>query len=319
VKPSIDFLSDYLKTNKIDALVSTGPPHSMHLIARALKKKFNLPWLADFRDPWTNIDFYADLMLTPPADALHHKLEYAVLKESDAVLSIGQTMSAELVAILVAGSGNKADANKFAVITNGFDEEDTSKGVLELDQKFSIAHIGTLVKSRNPEVLWKVLQQLLEEHPDFRQDLQIKLVGKVDVAVKDALRKYDLLPFVKQIEYLPHEEVIHQQQIAQVLLLLVNNTKNAKGILTGKFFEYLSARRPVLCIGPADAEVAGIIKETNCGITVGYEDVELLKKVVFQYYGRFKNKTLFAASSGIEKYARRSLTGELALLLDRVY
>jgi glycosyltransferase involved in cell wall biosynthesis len=316
IRPSIKFLSSYLQNHPVDAIISTGPPHSMHLIAKGLKKQVAIPWLADFRDPWTNIDFYADLMLTPAANAKHHRLELEVLKEASAVVSIGKTMSLELSALLQKYTGVKSDGDKFSVITNGYDTDDIYEGAISMDNKFSIAHIGTLVKSRNPEVLWQVLKALVNEDPLFAQDLEIKLVGKVDVFVKDAIEKYGLHKYVHQIDYLSHEEVIHQQQASQVLLLLVNNTKNAKGILTGKFFEYLSARRPVLCIGPEDAEVADIIKETNAGIVVDYAAFEVLKGAVLNFYKSYKSNTLEVESLGIEKYSRRALTGELVGLLN---
>lgn len=314
VKPSVKYLTEYLKKNPVDALVSSGPPHSMHLIAQELKRKLNIPWLADFRDPWTNIDFYEDLMLTGFADRKHHKLERKVLEHANAVVSISESMTEELKE----GQGTRDKGqNKFVTITNGFDDDDIYKGVVETDKKFSIAHIGTLVRSRNPEVLWKVLAELVKDK-NFAAHLEIKLVGKVDVNVTQSLEQYGLSGFVNKIDYLPHGEVVKFQQQAQLLLLLINNTKNAKSILTGKFFEYLSAQRPIVAIGPVDGDAAKILNQTNAGKISGYTDVEGLKQNILNYFEQYKSGKLSVNSQQIERYSRKELTKQLSEVLNAI-
>ena len=224
VKPSIKFLSHYINTNKIDAIVSTGPPHSMHLIALRLKQLFNIPWLADFRDPWTNIDFYSDLMLSKRADRKHHNLERKVLSNASAVVSIGKTMANEFEDMV---------NRKVNVITNGYDDDDMPKEKIKRDNKFSIAHIGTMVKTRNPKTLWKVLKQLVDEDKIFSSNLEIELVGKIDFEVRKSLEEYDLLPFTRFINYINHDDVIRMQAQSQVLLLILNNTEKFKGNFNG--------------------------------------------------------------------------------------
>lgn len=308
INPSVSFLSDYIKKNEIDAIVSTGPPHSMHLIALKLKDKFNIPWVADFRDPWTNIDFYKDLMLTSFADRKHKRLEKKVLTTADAILTIGKTMKDEFVGL---------GAKNVVVLTNGFDEQDTSStlGIVK-DEKFSLAHIGSFVKSRDPLFLWQVLSELVAEQTGFADDLEIKLVGKVDFSVLENIKKYRLNSYVNKIDYLPHQEVIKEQQRSQVLLLLLNDTPNSKGILTGKFFEYLSAKRPILCIGPMNGDAAEILNETKSGNIVEFEDKINLKKVILDYYRMYKNNGLEINSENLESFSRRNITGELSKLLN---
>ena len=310
IKPSIKTLSDYLKKNNdVDVVVSTGPPHSCHLIALALKKKHGLKWLADFRDPWTNIDFYKDLKLTKRADARHHYLEKEVITTADAVVAIGKTMQEEFSATF---------NREIHCITNGFDTNDAPTATPMPDRKFSIAHIGTMVKTRNPIVLWKALNELLSEIPELKNDLEIKLVGKTDVEAIDSLKQYELTPFVNRMDYLSHNEVIKIQQQSQVLLLMVNNTPNAKGVITGKIFEYLLAKRPILCIGPEDGDAADIIKKTDAGFTAGFEDVLATKKIVADYYLKFKQKNLVSTSQNIEQFNRKNLTQELSVLLNTI-
>lgn len=314
IKPSIKYLSDYIEKNDIQHVISSGPPHSMHLIALGLKQKFpKLKWVADFRDPWTNIDFYEKLMLSPAADKKHHEQELSVLINADSVLSIGITMSDEFKDMYSKAGGK--DLNKFKVITNGYDNDDVITGTVEKDNKFSIAHIGTLVKDRNPDVLWKVLKDLVETNDEFKKQLEIKLVGKIDIYVKDQIDNYGLSKFVRKIDYLPHNEVILEQQRSKVLLLLVNNTKNAKGILTGKFFEYMAANCPVLAIGPTNGDLAHIVNETGVGLISDFKDEAGLKQNILSF---FNSKDIQRNQNAIDAYSRKNLTGVLAEILNKV-
>lgn len=310
IKPSVRYLKHYLKDHPVDMIISTGPPHSMHLIARPLASLFRIPWLADFRDPWTNIDFYKDLKLTPFADAKHHRLEKSVLRSADAVTVISETMAIDFMKIL---------PRDYDVITNGYDHGDIDKNSqVTVDKKFSIAHIGTLVSTRNPVALWEALKELLTEEKELASDLEIKLVGKVDFQVTSSLEAYGLTRFVRRINYMPHNEVVECQRQSQVLLLIINNTPNAKMILTGKFFEYLAAERPILCLGPEEGDAAKILGETNAGLLSGFDDIQGMKKHIRSYYQKYKTGTLTCKSANIGKYSRKELTRELCAVLNRL-
>ena len=309
IKPSVRTLTKWLNENKVDAIVSTGPPHSCHLIALKLKRKLNLPWLADFRDPWTNIDFYKDLKLSSWADAKHHRLEKEVVQKADAVVTIGKTMQEEFSASF---------KRNIHCITNGFDHDDILNTSATVDLKFSIAHIGTMVKTRNPIVLWKALSELLTEIPKLKADLEIKIVGKADLEVSQSLENFALTTFINRIDYMPHEEVVKLQQQSQVLLLVVNNTPNAKGVLTGKIFEYLLAKRPILCIGPEDGDAAAIINQTQAGFVAGFNDVNRTKQIVKDLYNKFKENNLNIQSQNIDQFSRKNLTKQLALVLNDI-
>jgi glycosyltransferase involved in cell wall biosynthesis len=314
IKPSINYLKNYIIKNNIEYIISSGPPHSMHLIALGLKNKFtSLKWVADFRDPWTNIDFYDKLMLTKRSNNKHHRQELNVLTTADIILSIGKGMSDEFLNIYQKSGGK--NLNKFKVISNGFDTDDIKTNDIVKDKKFSIAHIGTLVKDRNPIVLWKVLKKLTDTRDDFRSQLEIKLVGKVDIFVKEQLENYGLINFVKKIEYLPHSEVIIEQQKSKVLLLLINNTKNAKDILTGKFFEYMASGSPILAIGPIDGELADIIKQTQTGLISNFDDEITLEKNILNL---FVNQSIQTNGEEVIKYSREELTKKLCELLNEL-
>lgn len=307
IKPSIKFLVKYLKQHPVDAIVSTGPPHSMHMIALGVKKRTGLPWLADFRDPWTNIDFYHELMLSSWADRKHHKQEMSVLKKADEVVVISNSMKTDFLKLL------KRD---YSVITNGYDQDDIAGVDVKIDERFSVAHIGTMVKTRNPLLLWEVLSEEVLKDTDFANDLEIKLVGSVDYSVTESLEAAGLGNYVNRISYVPHNEVVKIQQQSQVLLLLINDTPNAKVILPGKFFEYMAARRPILCIGPRDGDAAEVILETNAGYVSEKDDKESIRKAINELYSRFRTGKNIVDSKGIARFSRESLTGRMAECLS---
>jgi hypothetical protein len=309
VKPSVNYLSSWLKENPVDAIVSSGPPHSMHLIAMALKKRFNLPWVADFRDPWTKIDFYNELHLTWVADRKHHRLEKKVVTTADSIVTVGNEMRKEFEAL---------GAKKAVTITNGFDTADRIDGDVEMDKKFTLAHFGTVNKARNPELLWQVLAELVIENNEFASDLELKFVGRLDNSAREAIDKYNLSQYLNKIDFLPHKEVLLKQRQSQVLLLLINQTHNAGGILTGKFFEYLAAERPILAIGPTKGDVADILTSSNAGQIVDFEDKSGLKACILDYYSKYKTSRLMVNPAGINSYSRYELTRKLTAVLEGI-
>ncbi|MDP4210826.1 MAG: glycosyltransferase family 4 protein [Bacteroidota bacterium] len=309
VKPSVKYLSAWLEKNPVDMVISSGPPHSMHLIAMALKKRFNLPWIADFRDPWTKIDFYNELHLSALADRKHHRLEKKVATTADHVVTVGNQMRLEFEEI---------GSNNVTVITNGFDTADKIADKPAMDAKFSIAHFGTVNKARNPELLWQVASELVAENEDLARDLEFKFVGRLDQAVRESMQKYGLEKYLTKVDFLPHKEVIRMQYQSQVLLLLVNQTHNAGGILTGKFFEYLAAERPILAIAPPTGDVADILTSAKAGKVVDFDDREGLKSALLAYFNDFKNSNLNVSPEGINSYSRFELTRKLAGIMDKI-
>ncbi len=308
IKPSVKFLINYLIKNPVDAVITTGPPHSMHCIGYGLKKKFpELIWIADFRDPWTNIDFYKNLNLSYISDKIHHIMENKIIRNTDCVVVVSKGMKEEY---------ELSKPKKIQVISNGYDTSDVLLRPLKLDKKFSISHIGTLNAARNPKTLWKVLSEICNENPEFKSDLIIQLIGKTDYSVIEEIKNLNLINNLLKIDYLSHNEAVTKQQTSQILLLLINQSANAKGILTGKFYEYLAAKRPILAIGPTDGDVAAILAETGAGKMVDFFNEERTKNEILNYYNSFKNNTLTIQSESFERFSRKYLTGELSKLLD---
>ncbi|MDP4240825.1 MAG: glycosyltransferase [Bacteroidota bacterium] len=310
IKPSVSFLKDYLKDHPVDAIVSTGPPHSMHIIGLKLHRHTNIPWIADFRDPWTNIDFYRELNLSWLADKIHHKKEKQVLSEANRVVSVTPTWCREL--------SEKAGCT-VNLVHNGYDEEDIIRISDPIDTNFSIVHIGSINAARNPKVLWVALNELLQEQPELKRYLKIKLVGNVEPVVFSDIDRYHLNDYIERIGYLSHKEAITFQQTSQLLLLLINNTPNANGILTGKLYEYMASARPILAIGPVVSDIATLLAETNAGTVVDFYDVAGMKSAILDLFERYKQGKLNSEASGYQQYSRRAQCGVMAQLLDDVF
>ena len=301
IKPSVDFLDEYLSKNKIDAIISTGPPHTTHMIALGLKKKLNIRWIADFRDPWTDIDYFHQLPLTNSSIKKHHQLEQEVLKKADEVLVVGATMK----------KNYDLFSDQVHVITNGYDGALSSNK--NLDKDFTMTHIGMLNADRNPKILWEALSALKE-----KITVKVQLIGKIAEEVKQSIHDFGLTESVVYIDYLPHHEVKNYQEQSQVLLLAVNNVPSAKGIVTGKIFEYLQAKRPVLAIAPKDGDLANILEKTQSGVVVGFNEVEEFKEILVDLHRQYLENTLFVDSKGVEQYHRKELTGQLASIIRNV-
>jgi len=312
INPSVKLLTSYLKNSPVDLIVSTGPPHSTHLIALKLKKRLDIPWLADFRDPWTNIDFYKDLKLSKRADRIHHKLEREVLEKADTVTVISRGMEMDF---------QTKFKRQYHIIPNGFDDDDMVHAGISAEgyqqDKFVLAHVGSLNKDRNPLNLWKALKKLVDEDNRFASLLEIRNVGKLDINALNTLKEYGLYKYLNKISYLSHQEVIAQQQRATILLLLVNRTPNAKLIVTGKIFEYLISGRPVLCIAPVDGDAAFIINETKCGHVFDFDNVSELKSYLMESFEQFKRGTLNPLCENVDQYNRRVLTEKMATLFTK--
>jgi hypothetical protein len=306
IQPSVNFLSNYLEKNHIDAIITTGPPHSMHIIGLELKKKLGIKWISDFRDPWTEIDYFQQLPLTKKAIKKHQDLEQEVLINSDMVVVVGETMKDKFLKY----------TKRIEVLTNGFDTIETSL-TQELDEKFSITHVGLMNSDRNPTILWEVLNEISNTNLNFKNDLRIKLIGKLDDAVIQDLKVFDHNT-IETIPYLDHKDISKYQASSQILLLSINEVPSAKGIITGKIFEYLQAKRPILAIGPEDGDAAMILKNTNAGTIVGFKNKTALKATILKLYKDFKEEKLVVKSINIEQYHRKNITSQLAEVIKKV-
>jgi len=307
VKPSVAYLENIIKEKKIETIITTGPPHSLHLIGLKLKQKLEVKWLADFRDPWTQIDYFHKLPFNKWALKKHYQLEKEVAINADTILVIGEQMKTYF------SQFNK----QIHVITNGFDGDDTVLKVA-LDKDFTITHVGSLNADRNPNYFWESLQELITENADFKKHLKVKLIGKITSQVTGSISRFRLQDFVEHIDYVPHEEVKKYQQVAQILLLPINNVPSAKGILTGKIFEYLQANRPILALGPTDGNLAALLNKTEAGKIVNFDDKKTLKTVLLSYFALYKKDTLNVEVKHLSDYHVKNITQKLAAIINTI-
>ncbi|MFE3871214.1 glycosyltransferase family 4 protein [Flavobacterium sp. ZS1P70] len=305
VKPSVSFLEKYIQENNIDTIVTSGPPHSLHLIGLELKQKLNIKWFADFRDPWTTIGYHKSLRLSNYAAKKHKTLEHQVLNTADTIIVTSKTTKKEFEAIT---------SKPIAVITNGYDDEKVEKQILDI--KFSLAHIGSFLSERNPTILWESLVELIIEIPDFKSHLEIKLIGAVSQEVLETISQFKLNSFLNNLGYVSHSEAITHQRKSQVLLLIEIDSEDTKSIIPGKLFEYMVSNRPIIAIGPTDSDFAEIITTTNTGVFFKYSEKMRLKSVILDFYNQFLQGKLQSNGVGLQRYSRRNLTKELAQLIN---
>ena len=305
VKPSVKYLKKYIEENQIDTIVTSGPPHSLHLIGLQLKKELNVKWFADFRDPWTTIGYHKALKLSSSAEKKHKALEKEVLTTADTIIVTSKTTKTEFQAIT---------SQPIEVITNGYDLEKVSKQ--PLDEKFTLAHIGSFLSERNPRILWKALKELTKENPDFRRDFQLKLIGAVSQEVLDTTSEFKLNDFVLNLGYISHQEAVEHQRKSQVLLLIEINSNDTKSIIPGKLFEYMVSERPIIALGPEGSDFAEIITSTNTGVFFLYDELEPLKELLLKYYNLYKEQNLKVHAVGLQQYSRKSLTEQLTKIIS---
>lgn len=313
IKPSIKYLEKYFHEEKPDVIISTGPPHSTHLIALGLKKKLKIPWIADFRDPWTGIDFFDQLKLTSWARKKHFRLEKDVLSNADKVIAIGWNLGDEL---------KSKGAKDVEIITNGYDESDFinyNDNDLSKD-KFILSHIGSLNNDRNPLILWKVLKSLILKDPVLAEKLIIRFIGKIDVKVLDSLTEHQLDKYLEKIDYISHDLIPLEYKKSNILLLLLNNTPNIKGVVTGKIFEYIASQTPVLCIGSNDGDAAKIINDTQSGKAFNFDDAAEIEEYLKNKFQLFIQKTDNKNSNKhkLKKYSRKLLTRKLVTIIEKI-
>lgn len=307
--PSLKFLSKYLTENPVDVIVTTGPPHSMHLIGLGLKKRFpDLPWLADMRDPWSTFDLHNSFM-NKRSKRKNARFEREVLEYADRVIMVSPSSHEEF---------QDFDLSKEVLITNGFDPEDFKNMQPDNTGKFSIYHSGLLNYIRNPENLWQVLDKICRENSAFKKDFELELIGAVDPLIMKAIHHYPFLKEkVRERGWLQHDEIIRENNKAAVLMLVVNNSRNAKAQLPGKFFEYLALQKPILGICPDNADIAKAIDETNTGFTCDFEETSRLETLILNLYKKWKHKeSLDVNEKAIAAYERKNLTGKLVDVME---
>lgn len=309
VKPSVKYLEKYLAKHPVDVIVSSGPPHSMHLIGHELSQRTGIPWIPDFRDPWTKMYYFKNLRLTRASERKHMKLEQMVLDDAAAVLSVTPFVQRDFQA---------RTKTPVAMITNGFDPSDFAAAEPHKDGFFNIVHTGLFAVDSDPEELWKILQAKCAENEEFRSKLRLRLVGKVDEEIVTSIKAHGLDGNIVRLGYLPHGKAVSEQKGADLLLLPLRNDPEYAMILPGKLFEYLAASRPVLGLGQEKGAMAQVLEETGAGVMCDWDNADRMRAAVDSAWNRYCAGVTDYETVNIEKYTREATTKELVALFEQV-
>ena len=298
--------AELIRQYRIDLVLTSSPPHSTQLIGLKLKKKLGIRWIADLRDPWTDIYYYRELHHSSLARKVDRDLELAVLRNADRVITVSQDVKRIFAEKLTEGP-----ASKFIVIPNGYDEDDFRQTVELPDGKFVITYTGTISEAYDMTGFLDALSLMNEQQ---RTEILLRFVGKVPASVIEKIRQK-----VPDIDldlggYVDHQESVRYLLRSSLQLLIIPKVENNKGIVTGKFFEYLASGKPVLAIGPRGGDLDQLMEETGCGKLFEYQDGTGMKNMIEQVMkNEFSQKTVVENTRYSRKELARKLIQELKL------
>ena len=298
-----------IEKENIDVLITTSPPHSTQLIGLALKKQFpKVKWIADMRDPWTDIYYYPKLSHTENAKQKDKTFEKNVLQQADMIT----TVSSDLKRMYLEKS-DKINSDKIKILPNGFDETDFENTHTTSNEVFTIAHIGTINSNYNINGFLEAVKKL-----ETKTQLKVKFIGNVDGFIKQQLTAS--ISSVEFTPYVSHAEAIQLMQNSDLLLLAIPDNKDNKGILTGKLFEYLAAQKPILCLGPPNGDAAEIIRDCGAGKTYCFDDSENIFLYLQNVYDTWtKNKSTTLVSKNYKKYSRKELAKKYSEIIESLF
>jgi len=310
VKHAVKGAGKIIREEKINCILVSSPPHSSQLIGLSLKKEFpQLRWVADMRDPWTDIYYYKDLLHAAPAAKKDAAFEKQVLETADAILVVSETIKRAFV--------NKSVfvfPEKIHVIPNGYDEKDFPGEIETPKDKFIITYVGTMADSYRPEIFFYVLKRIVSEHPEFK--VLFRFVGNVPSSVKKMTADLGLENYCEWNGHVTHEEAVMFMRKSNALLLIIPDAEGAEGILTGKLFEYLGAKRLILGLGPVQGDAAKIINDCRAGEMFHREEEERLYSTLLDVLKKWKQgESYFESNDNIKEYRRSELTKEVANIL----
>ncbi|MCI0750283.1 MAG: glycosyl transferase [Flammeovirgaceae bacterium] len=308
VRPSVNFLHDFLKERQIETIITTGPPHSMHLIGLRLKKKNpSLKWIADFRDPWSEWGFLDSLDICSPVRAIHKKLEARVLRGADQLVTITPFYVKKF---------EKLSGKSVSLLTNGFDVEDFKTFQYKAPEKFTIRHVGIINEKCDPRPLMTIIEKMCITDNTFRNNLRLEFVGQVHKDFQNFIKTSQHLSEVTQITpTVEHEKLIFLYSQSSILLLVLTGYKDAEGYLPGKLFEYMATGLPILGVGPVDGDASKILNSQSNGLMANEKDENSIKDFLLVHFEKWRKSESPLMVNHKPEFSRKEITEKLALLL----
>ncbi len=300
--------AEIIEKENIDTVLTTSPPHSSQLIGLKLKNNFNINWITDLRDPWTDIHYYKEFRHLPYAKNLDLKYERKVLESADKIITVSNAFKD-----LFVRKSNKIDPSKIFVITNGFDPEDfkINNKSKKKEDEFIITVTGTMPENYDPFVFIDALKNITDEFHDI--SFKFRMVGNAASSVIDYFSKPGLENVLELVPTVTHDKAVEYLLESTILFLVIPRFENEKGLIPAKLFEYLAARKTIVCLGPPDCEAAKIIEECKAGKTFDRNMIEQLTDYLKQLVSQWKqDKDLDVKNDLFEKYSRHNQAKKLA-------
>jgi glycosyltransferase involved in cell wall biosynthesis len=299
-----------IRRGGVQAIITTGPPQSTHLAGLELKRTTGLPWVADFRDPWTTVYYNAFFPRSQRTRRKDQALEDAVLRGADHVTVISSGMAEEF----------RDRARALTVLYNGYDEKDLYTGAPEPDERFRLAYVGNMKPNQQVPALWRALAAVAKRDAGFARQLCLHFTGSLDPGVREAIAAAGLEHNLLSDAFVAHAEATRRMAQAALLLFVVPDAPDNRRIITGKIFEYLASNTRMLSIAPTDGDAAAILNRAGRRPVLDYADQAGMEREIERAYrdwvagGGFP---LREPGGEYQQFSRRSLSGQLAALLDQ--
>ena len=296
-----------IRDHQINLIFITSPPHSSQLIGKYLHRKFKIPWVADFRDPWTDIQYYKMANRNFFARKLDSHFEKSVIESANHITSVSRG--------LIQGFAEKInnDPEKFTVLTNGYDPADFPDQTFERNNTFQILHTGNMNVTQNPAGLWEALSRWLVENPGFRSWVRIKFIGRIHPEILENIWKNGLEDITEIESYKPHDQIIREIEQSAILLSVVPDVPDNTGIVLSKNFEYIGSGRPILIFGPSESDIGKIIRKFSNSLICPYQDVDKCKNFIEGIFVDWQNNRLqILPVEQRENFSRRVIARKLA-------
>lgn len=295
----------------VEAIYSSSPPYTCSIIAKHAQKKRNIPWIAGFRDPWTEFISTPKRWFLPAA--IDRRMEHSVFNEADYVECAWQGIIKDAL-----DKYPDLDQNKFKHVPNGFDSNDFPDSVTADNEKFTITYTGSLYGRRNPDSLFKAIRQLIDNNKIKHEDFNLRFVGRFGSEVVEMFEKSGFSESIETVSYVPHHESIRYLMKSDALLLIVDESKESEEIVPGKVYEYVGVKRPIIAIAPVKSAIAELMQETKSGLVAHQKEIDKIAKIFYDYYLNWKNKgsEFEPDEKAVNNYERRESTKTLSELLN---